>query len=308
MMSFYLPVARKALQFWAQMGRAPGILHQVVDQHSRKFAEKDPLVRQVYQGNKILCNLNDHVQSRIYFFGAYEPIEAHLFLNLIEPESHVVDAGANIGFYSLLAASQVGERGQVHSFEPVPFNYNQLLKNIEMSQKQNITVHKLGLWNQDETLTFSLDQSMNNNHGSFTAGPVGQTHNQVECPVTRLDRLLQEGTIKKVDLVKMDIEGAELMALQGALNTIDQFESSFLMEINQGACQAMGYESTQIDEIFLKRGYKIFLVNTRPEDSGFIKSTQDIRQSNVFYISPKDMGRFTTTWNPRQVRRKFACS
>ncbi|MCJ8277115.1 MAG: FkbM family methyltransferase [Bdellovibrionales bacterium] len=122
-------LVRKLLRLWAKTGVAPGLLHQYVDQKSSSLHEK-PLLKKVYGNNKILCDLRDHVQSRIYFMGAYEPIEAYLFMDLIKPDMHIVDAGANIGFYSLLAASKVSDRGHVFSFEPIPSNYEQFESNI----------------------------------------------------------------------------------------------------------------------------------------------------------------------------------
>ncbi len=296
---------RKSLQQWAKTGRAPGYLHQVVDRYSPHLSAPN-LVRRVYQNKKIACNLSDHVQSRIYFFGAYEPIEAFLFTSLIKPDSHIVDAGANIGFYSLVSESFLGQQGMIYAFEPVPHNYNQLLKNIELSQSSNIKVFKKGLWNKTEVLEFSLDAEMENNAGSFTLGNVQNAREKVKCEVTTLDSLVQEKQISKVDLIKMDIEGAELMAIEGAQQTIDQFRPSVLMEINQGACQRMNYSSSKIDKIFLQKGYKIFLVNTLPENSGFIESTEKLTQSNVFYISPNDQTRFHQQWDPRKVRKMFA--
>ena len=71
-------------------------------------------------GCSMHCDLRQHVDRHIYYLGAYEPVESYLFTRLLQPGMTVIDAGANIGQYTLLAATAVGSRGTVHCFEPVP--------------------------------------------------------------------------------------------------------------------------------------------------------------------------------------------
>lgn len=296
---------RYLLRLWAKIGVAPGILHQWVDQYSQTLHVPN-LKRSVIGKNVIQCNLKDHVQSRIYFLGAYEPIEAFLFMELIKPDMHIIDAGANIGFYSLIASSKLSERGKVFSFEPVPSNYEQLEYNIKKSNNSKIEVIKMGLWNKEDTLKFSLDETHSDNHGSFTAGKVTNSSQYFECPVNSLDSLLDNETIPKVDLIKMDIEGSELFALQGAIKSIESYKPTILMEINKFACNSFGYSSTEIDSLLLPLGYKIFKVESLPENSGYMDSTESITQSNVFYISPKDQQRFKDQWDYKKIKKMFA--
>lgn len=298
-------IFRSFLYQWAQIGIAPGYLHQIVDQYANQLHSHN-LKRSIRGQSIIDCDLRDHVQSRIYFFGAYEPIEAYLFCQLIKPGMTIIDAGANIGFYSLLASSYLGEKGKVFAFEPVPANYKKLESNIEQSQKKNIEVIKMGLWHKLDTLTFSLSDDMQDNQGSFTASETNSSGEKFSCPVVTLDQLVAEERIPQVDLIKMDIEGAELFALQGAQNTIEKYQPSFLMEINQEACDAFSYPSQAIDELLLPLGYKIFRVSSLPENSGFVESTKDISRANVFFLNQEDQKRFLKNWNYKEIKKYFS--
>lgn len=305
MKTFFIKSIRQFLRWWAKKGIAPGILHQIVDQHAAKLHTK-PLLRQISGRNYLFCDLRDHVESRIYFFGAYEPIEAFLFCSLVQPDMHIVDAGANIGFYSLLLSSKLSDRGRVFAFEPVPVNLEKLKSNIAQSGRTKIDVIENGLWDKEDTLKFSLDSAHGDNAGSYTAGKTDEEGIAFECPVRSMDSYLDDGTIPKVDLIKMDIEGAELFALKGAAQVLDLYQPTILMEINQQACARFGYRSEEIDNILLPKGYKIFRIESLPQNSGFIESTKNIIQSNVLFLSPKDLDRFQPSWDYKKVKRAFA--
>ena len=300
-------IIRKFLRLWARIGVAPGYLHQIVDRYSTWLYTK-PLTRKIAGGGKILCDLRDHVESRIYFFGAYEPIEAYLFCQLIRPDMHIVDAGANIGFYSLLASSRLSTRGKVFSFEPIPSNIEKLKLNIQRSHKPKIKVIEKGLWNKKEVIKFSLAQEFIGNEGSYSASRTKGAKHSFNCPVEPLDAFIDSEEIPKVDLIKMDIEGAELFALKGAKNLIQNQLPSILIEINQDACKKFNYNTEKIDKFLLPLGYKIFRIESLPSLSGYIESTSNLKQSNVFFVSPKDQSRFKCDWNYKKIKKEFAKS
>ncbi len=289
---------------WAKSLIAPGIIHSLVDKYAHLLNEKN-LSQTLLGANKVQCNLKDHVQSRIYFFKAYEPIEAYLLLMLIKEDSVFIDAGANVGFYSLVTSTKLSSNGHVFAFEPVPSNRKQLNQNIKLSDNKKITVVERGLWFEKDTLSFSLDETHKNNHGSFTAASNLQTTLQVPAHVDTLDHLANQLGIKKIDYIKMDIEGSELFALQGAMNIIRKFKPTILIEINQDACHKMGYSSQEIDKLLLPLEYKIFQVNSLSQNSRFIDSTSEITQGNVFFLNTEDQKRILQEWDYKAVKRYF---
>src|SRR5215831_10836434 len=117
------------LRIWSKYPKAPGYFSRVVERWGGRLAEKT-LEGRLFNGMLMSCNIKDHIQRQIYFRGAYEPIETYLFWLLLRPGMVVIDGGANVGQYTLVAAGAVGERGEVHAFEPVLTNFEQLSKHV----------------------------------------------------------------------------------------------------------------------------------------------------------------------------------
>jgi len=142
----------------------------------------------------------------------YSPLKGYEMYRQLQPGDVVVDAGAFPGDYTLFAARQVGEEGQVYAFEPDGKNRAVLERNIRKSGFTNIQVIPMGLWNRETTL--SLDSQ----------GVASQVQQEGSCSiqVTRLDRFMEKQNVPRIDVIKMDIEGAELEALEGARQTLSQ--------------------------------------------------------------------------------------
>ncbi|WP_165453912.1 FkbM family methyltransferase [Hyunsoonleella flava] len=141
----------------------------------------------------------------------------------IEKDNVVFDAGANEGALSIIYSQKVGVRGKVFSFEPDSVNTGLLKKNLDLNTEvENIDVVKKGLWNKSETLQF------------FEAGNVGSSifyedekSKQVTIQGISIDDFVELQNLNKLDFIKMDIEGAEIKALEGAVKTIEKLKPNF---------------------------------------------------------------------------------
>lgn len=135
----------------------------------------------------------------------------------------VFDAGANEGALSIIYAKKVGVSGQVFSFEPDTININVLHQNLELNEDvENVKLIKNGLWDKATVLDF------------FEAGNVGssmfyedKSSKKVSIKTISIDDVVASENISKLDFVKMDIEGAEVKALEGAVSTIKQLKPNF---------------------------------------------------------------------------------
>lgn len=146
----------------------------------------------------------------------YSPLKGYEMYRQLQPGDTVVDAGAFPGDYTLFAAGRVGPEGKVIALEPDEKNRKRFQKNIEKSGYSNIEVVPKGLWNEETTL-------------SVTAQGVASTIHEegsLQIEVCPLDRILHDLDVKQIDVLKMDIEGAELEALQGASQTLTTCEYS----------------------------------------------------------------------------------
>lgn len=287
---------------WARSGWALGWLYQKVDELAPLFKSKVKTTKLLGEEH-LECQLRDHIQRQIYFFGAYEPIESYLLKSLIEPDDIVIDAGANIGFYSLLIAQGL-KTGRVYSFEPVPQNFKSLQHNISPSPKEkNIFLMNKGLWHKRDTLQFSLESDMEDNVGSFTAGAVTKALDQHVCEVVTLDDFCKD--FQKLDFIKMDIEGAELSALKGGEKTIERFKPQFMIEINRKACERFGYNPNEIAQFFKKMGYQFYQVGDIAERSRWIEDFSHIQQANVFVLNQKKINHFPKNWDSKKIKKYF---
>lgn len=132
--------------------------------------------------------------------------------------NNVIDAGAYTGLFTLYAAKKVGNTGKVIAFEPDPYNNIMLRRNLKLNNVKNVVIVKKGLYSKDDVLPFDI-QSIGSNIVSINH----VFHNRKtinKITVTTLDKELERLHIKKINFVKMDIEGAEIEAMEGFKNTI----------------------------------------------------------------------------------------
>lgn len=130
----------------------------------------------------------------------------------------VIDAGAYSGLFTIYAAKKVGSTGKVIAYEPDPYNWVILNKNIELNNLKNVEVVKKGLFDKVDSLPFDV-QSVGSNIVSIDhAFHNRKTINHIN--VAPLDEEIKRLGLKKVNFIKMDIEGAEIEAMKGATQTL----------------------------------------------------------------------------------------
>ncbi|MFN7920799.1 MAG: FkbM family methyltransferase [Bryobacteraceae bacterium] len=138
----------------------------------------------------------------------------------IKPGDVVLDCGANIGVYTRVALDQGAAK--VIAIEPAPENIECLRRNFAAEiAAGRVIVYPKGVWDKDDTLTLHVDPH-NSAADSFVIDREG-SHGEQKLPLTTIDKLVAELGLARVDFVKMDIEGAEVRALQGGRATIAKF-------------------------------------------------------------------------------------
>ena len=136
----------------------------------------------------------------------------------IKHDYNVLDLGAHIGFYTVFMANLVGSRGKVYAFEPSPENFTLLRKNSKEVKHQNVTIENKGVADKTKKEKFYLYGSLTNSLGVGLYDDINNA-SAVEVDIVSLDDYFQsyDGSI---DFIKMDIEGAEKLALDGMINVI----------------------------------------------------------------------------------------
>ena len=240
----------------------------------------------------------------MYFFGAYEPIDAYLFRTLLQPGMVVVDAGANVGQYSLISALQVGLEGAVHAFEPVPRNFDHLVAHVQANNFDSIVLaNRLALWHEASILELHRSADMMDNDGAFTAGPVERLLESSKCHAVRLDDYVSELRLQRLDLIKMDVEGAELFALLGGRTSVARWRPTILMEINRVLCEALGYEPEGIWEFLRPLGYQMWLIGISPDSSRPLSNLDRVDRANVIFHVEELPQSVKQGWSEKSVLR-----
>lgn len=167
-------------------------------------------------GHKFRANLGDDIGRAIQSYGLYDLCVSEILYRLIQKGDTVLDVGANIGYFSVLMASCVGESGRVYSFEPNPQILHTLKQNT--SAWKNLTVMPWALSEANGQQDLFAPESYDKNKGLASLSPgSGETIASVE--LKRLDDLRISAKI-----IKMDVEGHELKVLLGAPQTLKNVE------------------------------------------------------------------------------------
>lgn len=136
----------------------------------------------------------------------------------------VLDAGANVGHLSIFFSKKVGITGQIHSFEPDKYNIEDFQKNIQLNKgvENNIFIHDLLLWNENKMVDFEEAGSVGSSAVWFSG-----KNKLVKKRAVTIDSWVAENNIKQLNFIKMDIEGAEIEALDGCIDTIKKLKPNF---------------------------------------------------------------------------------
>lgn len=198
--------------------------------------------------------------SAILLHGGYEPATTSVFQELVQPGMTVVDAGAHVGYFTLLAAGLVGETGRVYAFEPEPENYALLVKNVEVNGYRNVVCLQRAVSNKpgDAKLFVGRDSG-----GHSLYPPVRRvTTWGIPIETTSLDDFFRKEGWPPVHLIKMDIEGAEWFALEGMREVVRQSNNlKLIVEFFPDHIRAAGVEPAALLNRLQHMGFSIRVID-----------------------------------------------
>lgn len=236
------------------------------------FEADNGLVRRTVDGHDMMLPITDPGLSlTLLLHGSREEEAVKIWQDILEPGMDVIEVGANLGFYTLKAASHIGESGKVYAFEPVPSNTLILQDNLKLNGCSNTRVIEQAV--ADENGEVEMKGTTHSNCGtiimddnnSFRSGFFERTQNItddiIQVPATTLDSFTSDHEIDP-DVIRMDIEGGELRAVEGMRQTLSNQSapSYFLLETHTNFYENPEKQLRELFNPILKGGYQITLV------------------------------------------------
>jgi len=189
-----------------------------------------------------------------FILGTYEPEVQKLYACLLRQEMTIYDVGANVGFLSMLAARLVGPTGSVVCFEPLPDNVKAILHNAAINRFENITIVQEALANSDKVSDFLVSEDVGWGRLEGHNLPAeGSARIAVGCRT--LDSAIHGHRLRAPDIIKMDIEGGEVEALEGAESVLKEYGPTLLIELHG--------TNRDVDAILAKNGYRSYVVGEK---------------------------------------------
>lgn len=195
------------------------------------------------------------VSKLIYAFRErYEP-ELRVLAPHLPSGGVMIDIGANIGIYTLVAARLVGPYGRVLAFEPAAEAHETLMANLEANSFTNVLAWRLALTDAIGTARLSHEPDASRN--AILTGPPG-TDDYEEVETGTLDAIDARERLPRVDLIKVDVEGAEELALRGAAGVLARHSPVVIFEVNPEAAARLGLRGDGAWKALAGMGYRFY--------------------------------------------------
>ncbi len=234
-------------------------------------------------------DISDVDQRKLFFFEITEPEITNLFKKRLQKGDVFIDIGANVGYYSLLAGKLLGNQGKVIAFEPNPLIYNHLSRNIQINNLGDvITTFQSAVGEQLGKL--NIYRSKGNWSGITSRFKYSDLldDSSLEVPMVTLDEIVIQEKFEKVSLIKLDIEGGELLALKGSRETLKTYSPDIIAEVSPKLLNEVGVEPKEIFQFLWDLEYRAYSI--QKSEYVFIEPelTLNIPEQGNVYFTKRD--------------------
>ena len=210
-----------------------------------------------------------HISNSLITMGVWEKRETEIFLSLIKPHMTVLDVGAHVGYYTLLAAKRVA---QVYAFEPDPESFELMTRSVKVNGYTNVKCFPAAVTNKTGRANFHIDSEAWGN--SLSSENVSSPLRQLDVETVCLDELYAAGSLgDRIDLLKIDVQGAEELVLNGAERILTKCRPIILIEVEPQRLRNMGTDPADLLKSLERNyGYELRAI----EDSAQSRLIDDI--------------------------------
>jgi FkbM family methyltransferase len=218
--------------------------------------------------------------------GEYEVLETKILKFFASNSEIIFDVGANVGYYAIELSTVLRPSAMIHAFEPIPESFDQLQKNILLnSASSEVLCNQFAISNSEGKLLLYKPRISGSSASSARNLHPEESVDKVKVSMTTLDKYLLTNRLSNLDLLKIDVEGSELMVIEGALESIKTYQPVIFAELLRKWCAQFGYSPNQVLEILFPIGYRCFAVSEKlPEIFSISEETQE---TNFLFVPPK---------------------
>ncbi|MEP7124747.1 MAG: FkbM family methyltransferase [Byssovorax sp.] len=236
---------------------------------------------------RMTCDISGHVQRSLYFLGGFEQENCAQWLTFVARAQVIFDVGANVGLYSLLAAV-MNPRASVHAFEPTPDLHAKIVGNAGLNGvAERITANQVAIGRKSGAAFINQERgrSGDNDGMNFVTVEPGATWSR-RITLCSLDDYCAERGIKRIDLMKMDVEGYEAEALLGARRLLEKKAIRvLLLELLGWSAERAGHTEAEVLEILWGAGYHLYEMQSG-RLTKFVRGTKRRRDDLFAFAEP----------------------
>jgi len=245
-----------------------------------------PLRMPWYGPLAVYSYLGNDLSRNVFVGGCYEPNELSFLQHSLRNGMTFVDLGANEGLFSLLAAHLVGDEGKVVAVEPSRRELARLRANLMLNRFDNVDVIPAAACEDAGSVELHIAGYEHEGLNSLGALPSENLWSSVErVNAIRLSAAIDDRAITHVDFIKIDVEGAEVRALTGALELLERDKPVLLLEVNRPLLASQGTSAEDLEQLLGSLGYVIcpFSPQTGLPEEG---SLPMVESANVVAVHP----------------------
>jgi FkbM family methyltransferase len=234
----------------------------------------------------------------IYAFREYYEPELAYLEKVLSPGDVFIDVGANFGVYTLVASKLVGTAGRVIAFEPTAESFATLRQNIALNHLVNVRSFQVAVAQEagKAWLYHGWDPVGNSLGMDPLCGDQGE-----EVQTAALDDLLEENDVDRVDVIKIDVEGAEELVLRGAIRSLTKYSPVVIFEFNPGCAARLGLSPYAARDLLESLGYEFVVLGDCAKSNN---SESRPTYFNIVAIRKQPAGEFSRSFPPLREQRQ----
>ena len=209
-----------------------------------------PVAVRIKTGQRMFVDLRSGVSRGIFAKGEFDPRVFEPLRDALKPGGVFLDVGANVGFYSMLALDVVGASGAVYAFEIDERPLRCLRKTISREGLRNFHLHETAVGDRDGEVGWNMREDSGNSG-------VVETGGERQVKMTKLNTWWRGTGVKTIQAMKLDIEGAELLALRGAAELLRAERPVLVCEADEELQKRFGYGPKQLLDQFAALQYRV---------------------------------------------------